>query len=59
IRKALQTLNCITLAMEHSLIPTTSPERQFLNFTNIIFTIEMPTKVIVNEFIFGLHTYLR
>ncbi|CAF3878465.1 unnamed protein product [Rotaria sp. Silwood1] len=33
-------------------------ERQFLNLTNIIFTIEMLTKVIVSEFIFGLHTYL-
>ncbi|CAF1491306.1 unnamed protein product, partial [Rotaria sp. Silwood1] len=51
-------LNYITLAMEHSLIPTTSPERQFLNLINIIFTIEMPAKVMVSEFIFGLHTYL-
>ncbi|CAF5039330.1 unnamed protein product, partial [Rotaria sp. Silwood1] len=58
IRKALQTLNCITLAMEHSLIPTTSPERQFLNLTNIIFTIEMSAKVIVSEFIFVFHAYL-
>ncbi|CAF3942742.1 unnamed protein product, partial [Rotaria sp. Silwood1] len=52
-------LNCITLAIEHPSIPTTSPERQFLNLTNIIFTIEMLAKVIVSEFRFGLHTYLR
>ncbi|CAF3677485.1 unnamed protein product [Rotaria sp. Silwood1] len=56
-------LNCITLAMERPSIPVTSPERQFLNLTNIIFTIiftfEMLIKVIASGLICGSHTYLR
>ncbi|CAF0857877.1 unnamed protein product, partial [Rotaria sordida] len=56
-------LNCITLAMERPSIPPTSAERQFLNITNIIFTIiftiEMMIKVIASGFIYGKHSYLR
>ncbi|CAF4942868.1 unnamed protein product, partial [Rotaria sp. Silwood1] len=56
-------LNCITLTMECPSIPPTSPERQFLNLTNIIFTviftIEMSAKVIASGLICGSHAYLR
>ncbi|CAF3603222.1 unnamed protein product [Adineta steineri] len=56
-------LNCITLAMERPSIPTISLERQFLNYTNYIFTvifsIEMIIKVISNGLICGQHTYLH
>ncbi|CAF2632343.1 unnamed protein product [Rotaria sp. Silwood2] len=56
-------LNCITLAMERPSISPISFERQFLNFTNYIFTavftIEMMIKVIASGFIFGPNTYLH
>ncbi|CAF0833175.1 unnamed protein product [Rotaria sordida] len=56
-------LNCITLAMERPSISPISFERQFLNYTNYIFTaiftIEMMIKVIASGLIFGPNTYLH
>ncbi|CAF1590287.1 unnamed protein product [Rotaria sp. Silwood1] len=56
-------LNCITLAMERPSISSTSFERQFLNYTNyiftIIFTIEMMIKITASGLFFGSDTYLR
>ncbi|CAF4166245.1 unnamed protein product, partial [Rotaria sp. Silwood2] len=56
-------LNCITFAMERPSISPISFERQFLNYTNYIFTailtIEMMIKIIANGFIFGPNTYLH
>lgn len=55
--------NCITLAMERPSISPTSIERQFLKYTNYmfttIFTIEMLMKVIANGLVIGRQTYLR
>ncbi|CAF1073951.1 unnamed protein product [Rotaria sordida] len=56
-------LNCITFAMERPSISPISFERQFLNYSNYIFTaiftIEMIIKVIANGLIFGSNTYLH
>ncbi|CAF3697645.1 unnamed protein product [Rotaria sordida] len=56
-------LNCITLAMERPSISPISFERQFLNYSNYlftaIFTVEMMIKVIANGLIFGPNTYLH
>ncbi|CAF1520054.1 unnamed protein product [Rotaria magnacalcarata] len=56
-------LNCITLAMERPSIPVTSHERQFLNITNIIFTIiftiEMMMKILASGLICEANSYLR
>ncbi|KAH9513030.1 Voltage-dependent T-type calcium channel subunit alpha-1H [Bulinus truncatus] len=56
-------LNCITLAMERPDIPPDSIERNFLTYTNYIFTlvfsIEMMIKVIAKGFFIGKHAYLK
>ncbi|CAF4010709.1 unnamed protein product, partial [Rotaria sp. Silwood2] len=56
-------LNCITLALERPSISPISFERQFLNYTNyiftVVFTIEMMIKIIASGLIFGPNTYFH
>ena len=55
--------NCITLAMERPSIEPDSREREFLSYSNylftIIFTMEMLLKVFVHGLFFGNHAYLN
>jgi voltage-dependent calcium channel T type alpha-1G len=55
--------NCITLAMERPSIPPDSIERQFLSYSNYVFTlifaIEMIIKVIAEGFCIGDNAYFK
>lgn len=56
-------LNCITLAMERPNIPPDSVEREFLNYSNYVFTfvfsVEMMIKVLAKGLVIGQHAYLK
>ncbi|KAK3601868.1 hypothetical protein CHS0354_041799 [Potamilus streckersoni] len=56
-------LNCITLAMERPDIPPDSPEREFLTYSNYVFTVifmlEMTIKVLSKGLLIGKHAYLK